>query len=160
MKGEAKLALDELSTQYANGADPLIILKDLAETTHWISVVKISPDIIEDPTVSLDERDRGLKFSRELSMRSLTRMWQMLLKILEEITFAPSTIMAAEMAVIRLTHVSEMPSPDELIRKLEKQDYSNTKTSAKIPSNQHQNIDKPAGSISFNCTLKKWSSLG
>ena len=143
MKGEAKLALDELSTQYANGADPLIILKDLAETTHWISVVKISPDIIEDPTVSLDERDRGLKFSRELSMRSLTRMWQMLLKILEEITFAPSAIMAAEMAIIRLTHVSEMPSPDELIRKLEKQDYSNTNTSVEISSNQHQNIDKP-----------------
>ena len=110
MKGEAKLALDELSNQYADGADPLIILKDLAEVTHWISVVKISPEIIEDPTVSLDERDRGLKFSRELSMHSLTRMWQMLLKILEEINFAPSTIMAAEMAIIRLTHVSEMPS--------------------------------------------------
>ena len=143
MKGEAKLALDELSNQYADGADPLIILKDLAEVTHWISVVKISPDIIEDPTVSLDERDRGLKFSRELSMHSLTRMWQMLLKILEEINFAPSTIMAAEMAIIRLTHVSEMPSPDELIRKLKKQDYSNTKTKVEIKDNQSQSIDKP-----------------
>ena len=143
MKGEAKLALDELSNQYADGADPLIILKDLAEVTHWISVVKISPEIIEDPTVSLDERDRGLKFSRELSMHSLTRMWQMLLKILEEINFAPSTIMAAEMAIIRLTHVSEMPSPDELIRKLEKHDYSNTKTKEKIKDNQYQNVDKP-----------------
>ena len=123
MEGNALSALNELSAQYAAGADPIVILKDLAEVTHWISVVKISPNTSEDPTITTDERDRGLKFSNQLSMRSLTRMWQMLLKVLEEISFAPNTMMAAEMAIIRLTHVSELPSPDELIRKLEKNSY-------------------------------------
>ena len=123
MEGNALSALNELSAQYAAGADPIVILKDLAEVTHWISVVKISPNTSEDPTVTTDERDRGLKFSNQLSMRSLTRMWQMLLKVLEEISFAPNSMMAAEMAIIRLTHVSELPSPDELIRKLEKNSY-------------------------------------
>jgi DNA polymerase III subunit gamma/tau len=125
MEGNALSALNELSDQYAAGADPIVILKDLAEVTHWISVVKISPNTSQDPTVTTDERDRGLKFSTQLSMRSLTRMWQMILKVLEEISFAPNSMMAAEMAIIRLTHVSELPSPDELIRKLEKQNYSN-----------------------------------
>jgi DNA polymerase-3 subunit gamma/tau len=125
MEGNALSALNELSNQYAAGADPIVILKDLAEVTHWISVVKISPNTSQDPTVTTDERDRGLKFSTQLSMRSLTRMWQMILKVLEEISFAPNSMMAAEMAIIRLTHVSELPSPDELIRKLEKQNYSN-----------------------------------
>ena len=83
MEGNALSALNELSNQYAAGADPIVILKDLAEVTHWISVVKISPNTSQDPTVTTDERDRGLKFSTQLSMRSLTRMWQMILKVLE-----------------------------------------------------------------------------
>ena len=128
MEGNALSALNELSAQYAAGADPIVILKDLAEVTHWISVVKISPNTSEDPTITTDERDRGLKFSNQLSMRSLTRMWQMLLKVLEEISFAPNSMMATEMAIIRLTHVSELPSPDELIRKLEKNSYPEVRT--------------------------------
>ena len=124
MEGNASSALNELSSQYADGADPIIIIKELAEITHWISVVKISPNTADDPTVTNDERDRGLKFSKSLSMRSLTRMWQMLLKILDEISFAPNAMIAAEMAIIRLTHVSELPSPDEIIKKIEKESLS------------------------------------
>ena len=51
-------------------------------------------------------------------MRALTRMWQMLLKALEEVATAPNAMMAAEMAIIRLTHVAELPSPEELVRRL------------------------------------------
>ena len=51
-------------------------------------------------------------------MRVLTRTWQMLLKALEEVANAPNAMMAAEMAVIRLTHVADLPTPDELIKKL------------------------------------------
>ncbi|MGB3408467.1 MAG: DNA polymerase III subunit gamma/tau, partial [Jannaschia sp.] len=118
MKGEAAAALMELSAQYSDGADPMAVLRDLAEVTHWVSVIQITPDAAEDPTVSPDERARGQAFAAGLQMRSLTRMWQMLLKALEEVAMAPNAMMAAEMAVIRLTHVSDLPSPDELIRKL------------------------------------------
>jgi len=52
-------------------------------------------------------------------MRVLTRMWQMLLKSLEEVALAPNAMMAAEMAVIRLTHVADLPSPEDLLRKLQ-----------------------------------------
>ncbi len=118
LKGDTSAALTELGTQYAEGADPLAILRDLAEITHWVSVVKITPDAADDPTIGPDERMRGQQMSDALSMRVLARMWQMLLKALEEVGAAPNTMMAAEMAVIRLTHVADLPSPEELVRKL------------------------------------------
>ena len=119
LRGDAAAALTELSAQYAEGADPLAVLRDLAEITHWVSVVKITPDAAEDPTVSPDERARGSQMAEALPMRVLTRMWQMLLKALEEVAAAPNAMMAAEMAVIRLTHVADLPTPEQLMRTLQ-----------------------------------------
>ena len=118
MRGDAAGALQELSGQYADGADPMAVLRDLAEVTHWTSVIKITPEAAEDPTVSPDERARGRDLAERLPMRALTRMWQMLLKALEEVAHAPNAMMAAEMAIIRLTHVADLPSPEDLVRKL------------------------------------------
>ena len=118
LRGDATAALAEIGQQYSDGADPMAILRDLAEITHWVSVVKITPDAAEDPTVSPDERMRGRTMADALPMRVLTRMWQMLLKALDEVATAPNAMMAAEMAVIRLTHVADLPTPEELVRKL------------------------------------------
>ncbi len=121
MQGNAAGALAELSGQYADGADPMAVLRDLAEITHWISVIKITPEAADDPTTPPDERARGLDMAARLAMRSLTRMWQMLLKSLEEVALAPNAMMAAEMAVIRLTHVADLPDPETLIKRLQSQ---------------------------------------
>ncbi|WP_144023253.1 DNA polymerase III subunit gamma/tau, partial [Brevirhabdus pacifica] len=90
MAGDAAGALNELSAQYSDGADPLAVLRDLAEITHWISVIKITPEAAEDPTVGPDERARGQGLAQRLPMRAMTRMWQMLLKALEEVSAAPN----------------------------------------------------------------------
>ncbi len=121
MRGAVAEALAEVAQQYADGADPVQIIRDLAEVTHWISVVKISPEAADDPTVNPDERERGQRLAESLPMRALSRMWQMLLKALEEVSIAPNAMMAAEMAVIRLTHVADLPPPDDLVRKLKDQ---------------------------------------
>ena len=121
MQGAAAQALAELAAQYADGADPFAVLRDLAEITHWISVIKITPEAADDPTVPSDERARGLDMAQRLPMRVLSRMWQMLLKALEEVPLAPNAMMAAEMAVIRLTHVADLPDPETLLRKLQSQ---------------------------------------
>ena len=118
MRGQAKEALNELGSQYSDGADPIGIIRDLAEVTHWVSVIKITPDAADDPTVSPDEKARGQAFSQSLPMPILTRTWQLLLKALEEISSAPNAMMAAEMAIIRITHVSDLPSPEQLVKKL------------------------------------------
>jgi DNA polymerase-3 subunit gamma/tau len=118
LRGDAAGALNELSAQYADGADPMAVLRDLAEVTHWISVIKITPEAAEDPTVPPEERARGLHMAGALPMRVLTRLWQMLLKAIEEVGLAPNSMMAAEMAVIRLTHVADLPDPEQLIRRI------------------------------------------
>ncbi|TVR47868.1 MAG: DNA polymerase III subunit gamma/tau, partial [Rhodobacteraceae bacterium] len=117
MRGDAAAALTELAAQYADGADPMAVLRDLAEITHWLSVTQITPDSGQDPTLSPEERDRGTAMAQALPMRVLTRSWQMLLKALEEVAQAPNTMMAAEMAIIRLTHVADLPGPEEILRK-------------------------------------------
>jgi DNA polymerase III subunit gamma/tau len=119
MKGDPAAALAELSAQYADGADPMAVLRDLAEITHWISVIKINPSAAEDPTTPPDEQTRGQDMASRLPMRALTRMWQMLLKAIEEVALAPNAMMAAEMAVIRLTHVADLPDPETLVKKLQ-----------------------------------------
>lgn len=119
MKGDAATALAELSAQYADGADPMAVLRDLAEITHWISVIKINPSAADDPTTPPDEQTRGQDMASRLPMRALTRMWQMLLKAIEEVSLAPNAMMAAEMAVIRLTHVADLPDPETLVKKLQ-----------------------------------------
>ena len=118
MAGDARGALAELGAQYSDGADPSAVLRDLAEVAHWVSVVKLSPEAADDPTVGPDERARGLGFAERLPLRALARMWQMLLKALEETATAPNPMMAAEMAIIRLTHVAELPTPEDLVRRL------------------------------------------
>jgi len=119
MGGDAAGALSELGGQYADGADPVAVLRDLAEITHWLSVIKITPEAAEDPTIAPEERTRGRSLADRLPMRVLTRMWQMLLKALEEVALSPNAMMAAEMAVIRLTHVAELPTPGDLVKKLQ-----------------------------------------
>ncbi|MDB2454778.1 DNA polymerase III subunit gamma/tau [Planktomarina temperata] len=136
LRGNAEGALGELSAQHAAGADPMAVLRDLAEVSHWVSVIKITPVAAEDPTVSPDERSRGLVMAERLAMRVLSRMWQMLLTALEEVGRAPNAMMAAEMALIRLTHVADMPTPDELIRKLQ---------NTPVPTPEPQNAGTPHG---------------
>ena len=118
MTGDAAGALAELSAQYSDGADPMAVLRDIAEITHWISVIRITPEAVNDPTVAPEERTRGSALADKLPMPVLSRMWQMALKALEEAGNAPDVMMAAEMAVIRMTHVADLPTPGDLVAKL------------------------------------------
>ena len=90
LRGDAAGALGELSGQYADGADPMAILRDLAEVSHWVSVIKITPDAADDPTVSPDERNRGLIMADDCRCGVLSRMWQMLLTLLKKLARAPN----------------------------------------------------------------------
>ncbi|MGM0586501.1 MAG: DNA polymerase III subunit gamma/tau, partial [Pseudomonadota bacterium] len=119
MKGDAAGALAELSEQYAQGADPQAVLRDLAEVTHWISIAKVTPEAADDPTAGPEARARARELAAGLGLRPLARAWQMLLKAMEEAAGAANPMMAAEMAIIRLTHVADLPSPEELVRRLE-----------------------------------------
>ncbi|WP_348638896.1 DNA polymerase III subunit gamma/tau [Thioclava sp. F36-6] len=133
LHGQAAEALTELAAQYADGADPMAIMRDLAEITHWVSVIKVTPEAAEDPTVPPEERNRGQEMAAALPMRVLSRLWQMLLKALEEVASAPNAMMATEMAVIRMTHVADLPDPETLIKKIQ-QGNTNTQAAGRGPA--------------------------
>nr|WP_243730905.1 DNA polymerase III subunit gamma/tau [Rubellimicrobium sp. CFH 75288] len=118
LRGDAAGALAEFAAQHDSGAEPDAVLRDLAEAVHWLSVLKVAPDMIRDPSLSPDERERGLGLAGSVPVRVLARLWQMLLKVLEETGHAPDARMAAEMGLIRLTHVADLPAPDDLVRRL------------------------------------------
>lgn len=116
MKGDGRAALSELREQYVAGADPVVILADLADFTHLVTTLRYVPEAAEDAALSPMEAERGLEFSKTLSIRTLGQVWQMLLKALDEARNATSPRQAAEMALIRIAHAADLPSPDDLVR--------------------------------------------
>jgi DNA polymerase-3 subunit gamma/tau len=116
MKGEAAAAMTELRAQYDVGADPAVVIADLAEFVHFVTRLKLVPDSADDAGVTEDERVRGRAFAEGLSIRVLSRAWQMLVTGFDEVRAAPRALAAAEMLIVRLTHASDLPTPDELIR--------------------------------------------
>ncbi|MBT7362307.1 MAG: DNA polymerase III subunit gamma/tau [Rhodospirillaceae bacterium] len=119
MAGRIADALAGLGTLHDAGADPLAVLQDLLELSHWITRVKLVPKAAEDAAVSELERTRGQAMAQGLTVAVLSRAWQMLLKGVGEVQRAPSAMPAAEMVLIRLAHAADMPSPGDIVKKLE-----------------------------------------
>jgi len=118
--GDVAKALGELKDQYDSGADPAMILSDLAAFVHFITRAKFVPEAADDPALSESEREAGHRFAGHLDMRVLARAWQVLLKGIEETRAAVRPFVATEMVVVRLAHMADLPTPDELIRSVTK----------------------------------------
>jgi DNA polymerase-3 subunit gamma/tau len=116
MAGEVGQALELLGQLYKEGADPLAILENLLEITHWLTRIKVVPSAADAPEVPEIERVRGRDLEARLSMAVLARTWQMLLKGLAEVRLAPSPIQAAEMILVRLAYTADLPTPEEALR--------------------------------------------
>jgi DNA polymerase-3 subunit gamma/tau len=118
MRGDAAGTLDLFADMYDAGADPIVVLQDLLDLTHWLTRLKLMPRLSEAPGVPEVERTRGAALAQGLAMPVLTRSWQMLLKGLGEAQFAPAPKQAVEMVLIRLMHAADLPPPGELVRQL------------------------------------------
>ena len=118
MRADIAAALKELRDQYDSGADPAMVLGDLAEFTHFVTRVKIVPSLADDVSLTEAERTRGRAFATKLSMRVLARTWQMLLKGIPEVEAAGRPIDAADMVLVRIAYAADLPTPDEVIRSL------------------------------------------
>ncbi|HEY6859101.1 MAG TPA: DNA polymerase III subunit gamma/tau [Pseudolabrys sp.] len=118
MKGDVAAALKELREQYDIGADPAVVLSDLAEFTHFVTRVKVVPAVAADVSLSEAERMRGRAFAAQLSMRVLSRAWQMLLKGISEVQASGRPVAAAEMVLVRIAYAADLPTPDEVVRSL------------------------------------------
>ena len=134
LRGDVKTGLDLLANQYVSGADPIVVLQDLLELTHWLTRLKVAPDGADEALVAEAERTRGKDMAVGLSMPVLTRTWQMLLKGLTEARSAPLPLQAVEMTLVRLAYSADLPTPEEAIKALGKGGGSTSKPSHPAPS--------------------------
>jgi DNA polymerase III subunit gamma/tau len=118
MKGEIAEALEVVRALHQAGADAAEILIEVAEFCHFVTRAKIAPATTKDPTVSEIERERSREFADKLALGVLARAWQILLKGVEDVRDSPRPLASAEMALIRLAYASELPTPEEALRKL------------------------------------------
>ena len=118
-RGDIAGAFSEFREQYDTGADPIVVLSDLAEFVNFVTRVKIVPATADNIAFGETERLRARDFAAKLSMRVLSRMWQMLLKGITEVQAATRPAAAAEMVLVRIAYVADMPTPDEAIRMLD-----------------------------------------
>ena len=145
MAGEAGRALDELARQYGAGVDPVVVLQDLLELTHWLTRVKVVPDATQGVAVAEAERRRGADLATRLSMPVLARTWQMLLKGLGEARFAPNPLAAAEMVLVRLAYVADLPAPAEVIKAAKSDDGATVSPVRPTPAPAAPVMTQPSG---------------
>ena len=118
MGGHVAEALTDLNGLYDAGADPLAVMQDLLETTHFLTRVKVAPAAQGFFDGGSGEAKRAAELAAKLSVASLTRAWQILLKGLFEVRDATRPISACEMALIRLAYAAELPPTDRLVKDL------------------------------------------
>ncbi|MFN3718196.1 MAG: DNA polymerase III subunit gamma/tau [Rhizobium rhizophilum] len=118
VRGDVAAALSEFGSQYEAGANPTVVLTDLADFTHLVTRLKYIPSAAQDPSLSEVERVRGSEFADSVAVTTLSRMWQMLLKGIPEAEASSRPAGAAEMVLIRLAHAAHLPSPEDAARRL------------------------------------------
>ena len=118
MSGQPRQALQITELAYERGADLGTMLQDLLELTYTITRLKSVPSLRDSQELPEAERTRGAALADRLSVPVLARAWQMLLKGIGEVETAPDRRAAAEMVLIRLCHVSDLPPPGDLVRRL------------------------------------------
>jgi DNA polymerase-3 subunit gamma/tau len=118
MKGDIATALADFRELYDTGADPAVIIADLAEFTHLITRFKLVPSSADDRSLVESERKRGREFAEKLSVRVLSRTWQMLSKGLGEVQASEKAAQAAEMVLVRVAYAADLPTPDDALRAL------------------------------------------
>jgi len=133
-RGDIASAFGEFRDQYDTGADPIVVLSDLAEFVNFVTRVKAVPALADNVAFSETERTRAREFAAKLSMRVLSRMWQMLLKGIAEAQAATRPAAAAEMVLVRIAYVADMPTPDEAIRMIDQNGGASPAVTVSAPS--------------------------
>lgn len=119
IKGECGQALDMAADLYSSGADAVTLIQDMLDFVHMLTKARAVPNGGDAHTmISPDMKERITSLAAKMSMPSLSRAWQILLKGIGEVNTAPNPQAAAEMILIRLSYASNLPDPNDLLKKI------------------------------------------
>ena len=141
-KGNAAKSLAVFRDLYNSGADILMIFEELLSAVHSITQIKISPEIQDDISIPELERSKGVYFSDQLSMNSLSIMWQVLFKGFEELQNGFHLYQHGEMILLRLIYLSKEPNPNKKIKETHSEQSEQVKLESKdIDLKKKNNLD-------------------
>ena len=118
--GDMQALLGKLQEMYRNGANPAAVIGDLINLTHALTKTLLLPGFVNDASLSENDRNFLKETSGKLSIATLSKIWQMLIKGMNEMQTAPVPIDALEMILIRIAYSANLPSPAELLESVKK----------------------------------------
>ncbi|MEM6850122.1 MAG: DNA polymerase III subunit gamma/tau [Pseudomonadota bacterium] len=146
-KGDAGAALAEFRTQYDTGAEPKAVIRDLLDLTHWLTRLKVAgPEASGRGAAGEAEPQTLAAMAEKLSVAALSRVWSMTMGGWRETQTAPDPAQAAEMLLIRLAYAADLPTPDDLIKRLEAErgGAAATPASTSAQASAHQSVQANA----------------
>ena len=117
LSGDVKITLEIYNKIYKSGADVIMIFDEMLNIIHFITQIKIAPELKEELHIPELERNKAFEISNKVSMSSLGIIWQVLFKGYEELQSGYHLFQHGEMILIRLIYVYEGPSPNDLVNK-------------------------------------------
>jgi len=133
LEGKTPEALDIMENIYKSGGAPSVVIQDLLALTHLLTKLRVAPNIDGvNFVLSGDQLERAKEMAGKLSMPSLSKAWQILLKGLDEVNSAPNPQNAAEMVIIRLSYAANLPDPTDLVKKLKDTQNNSSNSSAQV----------------------------
>lgn len=115
LQGQVGDALAQVRDLYRRGADPVVVVEDLLDLVYWLTCLKTAPHLQQDVTWPESDRQQGAEITRALSLPALMRVWQVLHKGYEEVSRSPLPFQAAEMVLVRVGYLSDLPQADDLL---------------------------------------------
>jgi len=133
-QGEEKKSIEHLKKMVNEGIEPSNFLNDLLEIIYFIQQKKSLGNIESDLSISESEDETIGQIAAKVNVQTLIIFWQVILKTLEELSIVSSPILSLEMLIIRLVHLKEIPSYEDILEKLNENDFNSTEATQKIIS--------------------------
>jgi len=116
LAGDAAAVLTQLDEAHELGIDPASLLRGLMEAVH--AVTRAKAGATGDVLQSAEEREAAAEWAGTLGWAAIHRLWQLLLKGLQDVSVAPDPNEAAAMALLRVVHAADLPDPATLLARL------------------------------------------
>ena len=157
-EGNATNSLKVFNDLHNSGADIIMIFDELLNAVHFVTQIKISPNIKEDIYIPELEREKGSEIASKLDMSSLGLVWQVLFKGYQELQQGIHLLQHGEMIILRLIYIYNGPSPEDLLKNNKEKDNGKFNHKSKDLKLESNNINVNESNISDNNNIKTTSS--
>jgi len=142
LEGNSIDSLNQYRKLYDLGADVIMIFDELINVVHFLTQIKIAPNLKDDIYIPEIERTRGIELSSKLTLNNLNIIWQILFKGFQELQTGIHLFQHGEMIILRIIFLFDGPNPDELIRKVSKEDKKSIEEISVPYKNENQETNK------------------